>query len=102
MVVEITPVGIENIGWKFYIIWIVLNAAMIPTVYVFFPETSGRTLEDIDEYYRGNPPLFACLDKEAISSKRPQRLQARDEHIIREKEGGETAEHLEVAKDIEA
>lgn len=101
MVVEITPIGIQNLGWRFYIIWIVLNAAMVPTVYLFYPETAGRTLEDIDDYYRGNPPLLACLDKEVISSKRPEKYQARDEHIMHAKEG-ETAQHLENMEDIEA
>ncbi|KAJ5329848.1 sugar transporter [Penicillium brevicompactum] len=100
MVVEITPIGIENLGWRFYIVWVALNAAMIPVIYVFYPETAGRTLEDMDDYYRGNPPLFACLDKEAISSKRPKKYEARDEHIIREKE--EPAEHLEIAEKVEA
>lgn len=99
MVVEITPIGIENLGWRFYIVWVALNAAMIPVIYVFYPETAGRTLEDMDDYYRGNPPLFACLDKEATSSKRPKKYEARDEHIIREKE--EPAMHLEVAEKVE-
>lgn len=102
MVVEITPVGIQNLGWRFYIVWIALNAGMVPAVYLFYPETAGRTLEDMDDYYRGNPPLLACLDKEAISSKRPKRYQTRDEHIIRTKEGGETAQHLETPEDVEA
>lgn len=101
MVVEITPVGIQNLGWRFYIVWIALNAAMIPAIYVFFPETAGRTLEDMDDYYRGNPPLLACLDKEAISSKRPQRFEARDEHIIREKEE-DPVQHLETTEKVEA
>lgn len=101
MVVEITPIGIQNLGWRFYIIWIVLNAAMVPTVYLFYPETAGRTLEDMDDYYRGNPPLLACLDKEAISSKRPEKYQARDEHIMHAKEG-EMAQHLENMEDTKA
>ncbi|OQE01887.1 hypothetical protein PENSOL_c003G01894 [Penicillium solitum] len=101
MVVEITPIGIQNLGWRFYIIWIVLNAVMVPTVYLFYPETAGRTLEDIDDYYRGNPPLLVCLDKEVISSKRPEKYRARDEHIMHAKEG-ETAQHLESVEDIEA
>ncbi|KAJ5222807.1 uncharacterized protein N7469_009047 [Penicillium citrinum] len=95
MVVEITPIGIQNLGWRFYIVWIALNAAIVPVIYVFYPETTGRTLEDMDDYYRGNPPLFACLDKEGISSKRPRRYTARDEHGVRAKEGGEAVEHLE-------
>ncbi|EME89736.1 uncharacterized protein MYCFIDRAFT_71755 [Pseudocercospora fijiensis CIRAD86] len=52
MVVEITPIGIDTLGWKFYIIWTVLNFSFVPIVYLFFPETAGRTLEDIDEYFR--------------------------------------------------
>ena len=86
MVVEITPIGIQNLGWKFYTIWVALNAAMVPVIYVFYPETAGRSLEDMDDYYRGNPPLLACLDREAISLKRPEGFQARDEHAIRAKE----------------
>ena len=72
-------------------------AAMVPAVYLFYPETAGRTLEDMDDYYRGNPPLLACLDKEGISSKRPQRYSVRDEHSVLAKERGETAQHLETA-----
>ncbi|KAJ6110169.1 hypothetical protein N7486_002404 [Penicillium sp. IBT 16267x] len=63
MVVEITPIGIQNLGWKFYIIWVVLNATIIPTVYLFYPETAGPSLEDMDDYYHGNPPLWRALTR---------------------------------------
>ncbi|UDD64967.1 hypothetical protein AFCA_012161 [Aspergillus flavus] len=48
VIVEITPIGIENIGWKFWIVWTVFNAACLPVIYLFYPETANRTLEDID------------------------------------------------------
>lgn len=35
--------------------------------------TANRTLEDLDEYYRNNPPLIVIGDKDAIASKRPQK-----------------------------
>ncbi|KAL4891990.1 general substrate transporter [Aspergillus ambiguus] len=98
MVVEITPIGIQNLGWRFYIIWVVLNAAMVPVIYAFYPETAGRSLEDMDDYYRGNPPLLVCFDKEAISRKRPEKYKARDEHVLRAKEGtgmSTEVQHLE-------
>lgn len=38
-IVEITPVGIDNIGWKFWIVWTVTNAAFLPVLYFFYPET---------------------------------------------------------------
>jgi hypothetical protein len=92
MVVEITPIGIQNLGWRFYIVWIALNAAMVPAVYFFYPETAGRTLEDIDEYYRTDPPLLVFRDKEAISRKRPERYRIKEEEIIRKNNVGATAD----------
>ncbi|KAL9127829.1 MAG: hypothetical protein Q9217_003369 [Psora testacea] len=71
MVVEITPIGIQNLRWKFYVIWTVFNASFIPIVYLFYPETAGRTLEDIDRMFRENQQIFIFRDNDAISSKRP-------------------------------
>lgn len=73
MVVEITPIGIQNLKWKFYIVWTILNASFVPVMYLFYPETAGRSLEDIDKYYQGNPPLLVFRDKEATSNQRPQK-----------------------------
>lgn len=30
MVVQITPIGIANLGWRFYLIWMSFNAIFIP------------------------------------------------------------------------
>ncbi|KAH6646989.1 general substrate transporter [Truncatella angustata] len=46
-VVKITPIAFQNIQWKTFIIFAVLNAAFIPMVYFFYPETKGLELEDI-------------------------------------------------------
>ncbi len=63
MVVEITQIGIETLHWKFYVIWTVLNGSFVPFTYYFYPETAGRTLEDIDAYFRGQPSLLVFRDK---------------------------------------
>jgi hypothetical protein len=39
VVVEITPIGVQNLGWRFWIVWTVLNAAFLPVIYFFYPET---------------------------------------------------------------
>ncbi|KGO46254.1 Major facilitator superfamily domain, general substrate transporter [Penicillium expansum] len=70
-IVEITPIGIQSIGWKFWIVWTVLNAVFLPIIYFIYPETANRKLEDIDAYYRTNPPLIVVGDADAISTKRP-------------------------------
>lgn len=47
-IVMITPVMIGSIGWGTYLFFAVLNAIFLPILYFFYPETSGRTLEEID------------------------------------------------------
>ncbi|PYH43897.1 putative MFS sugar transporter, partial [Aspergillus saccharolyticus JOP 1030-1] len=51
LLAEVTPVGFDTISYRYYIIFAVLNAAIVPTVYFFFPETNGRSLEEIDEIF---------------------------------------------------
>ena len=80
---EITPIGIQNLGWRFYIIWCIFNLLFIPTVYLFYPETAGRTLEDIDRYFREQPGLLVYKDKDAISSKRPQKYIEHEQRELR-------------------
>jgi hypothetical protein len=44
----ITPVLITSIGWGTYLLFAVLNALFLPVIFFFYPETSGRSLEEID------------------------------------------------------
>lgn len=71
MVVEITPIGIQSLHWKFYIIWTIFNASFVPIVYFFYPETADRTLEDVDRLFRENQNIFVSRHPDAISTKRP-------------------------------
>ncbi|KAK5070136.1 hypothetical protein LTR64_001973 [Lithohypha guttulata] len=87
IVVEITPIGIQSLGWQFYIIWVVFNAAFVPTVYLFYPETADRTLEDLDAYYRESPPLLVFRDKDVTSSKRPAKYVEAEQEEIRRASG---------------
>ncbi|KAJ5099556.1 Major facilitator superfamily domain general substrate transporter [Penicillium argentinense] len=81
-IVEITPIGIQSIGWRFWIVWTVLNAVFLPVIYMLYPETANRTLEDMDAYYRSNPPLMVVGDRDAISTKRPAQFAYQEEEEI--------------------
>ncbi|KAF2131812.1 general substrate transporter [Dothidotthia symphoricarpi CBS 119687] len=48
VVVMITPVMIANIGWGTYMFFAVVNACFLPFIYIFYPETKMRSLEEID------------------------------------------------------
>ncbi|KAH9888029.1 general substrate transporter [Cubamyces lactineus] len=50
-VVEMTPPAIANIGWRVFIIFAIFNALWVPLVYIFFPETKGLELEDVDHIF---------------------------------------------------
>lgn len=84
MVVQITPIGIATLNWRFYIIWIVFNASFVPIVYLFYPETAGRRLEDMDRLYRENHSVWVFKDKDAISRRRPQKYIENDEREFRQ------------------
>lgn len=45
------PIAFNNIGWKFYLIFIIPPAIQFVLVYIFFPETKQRSLEDIAEIF---------------------------------------------------
>ena len=42
------PIGLEKVGWKFWL-WVV-SGNLVAIVFVFFlcPETGGKTLEQVD------------------------------------------------------
>lgn len=82
MVVEITPVGIQALGYRFYIIWTVLNFSFVPIIYLFYPETANRALEDIDLFFRENQGVFVHRNPEAISTKRPARYIEMEKELV--------------------
>ncbi|QPC73349.1 hypothetical protein HYE68_004101 [Fusarium pseudograminearum] len=50
-IVMITPVmihGTGTFGWGTYAFFAAMNAIFFPIIYFFYPETSGRSLEEID------------------------------------------------------
>ncbi|GAB7347789.1 hypothetical protein MBLNU459_g5330t1 [Dothideomycetes sp. NU459] len=54
-VVMFTPVAISNIGWRTYLMFAIFNASFFPIIYFFYPETAGRSLEEIDLIFaKGN------------------------------------------------
>ena len=55
MVVMITPVAFENIEAYTYTIFAAINLLMVPVVYFLYPETAGRSLEEMDIIFNQTP-----------------------------------------------
>ncbi|KAI0449079.1 MFS general substrate transporter [Xylaria acuta] len=61
--VKIGPIGLANLGWRFYIIFIIFTVLQIPIVYFLIPETRGLSLEEIDLLF------MKSLDREQNAGK---------------------------------
>jgi hypothetical protein len=79
MVVMVTPVAFANIGYQTYIIFAVINAFMVPSVYFFFPETAGRSLEEMDEIFHKTTNPFNVVK---IAHEMPRRYGKKGELLI--------------------
>ena len=99
MVVQVTPPGIANLNWNFWIVWAVICAAFVPITYFFYPETANRSLEDIDRFFETHPGIFIHRNKIATQLSRPQQYYEADERIkertFEEKKGAEFVEGVE-------
>jgi hypothetical protein len=53
-VVLVSPIGIANLGWKFYMIFAVFNFVNGIIVWFFYFETARRSLEEVDLFFLGS------------------------------------------------
>lgn len=73
LVAEVTPTAFTNIGWKYFLVFLTLNALFVPIIYYFFPETSGRSLEEIDQIFESSTSIF---DTVLVAKELPKRCLA--------------------------
>lgn len=57
LVVMISPVAMANIGYRTYIIFIVLNCVFVFVLFFFYPETKGVPLEQVDKIFEDGDPI---------------------------------------------
>ncbi|KAI7718611.1 general substrate transporter [Hortaea werneckii] len=62
VVVMVTPIGLNSIGGNYFWIWAIVCALFVPLTYFFGVETSGRTLEQIDQMFFEKPRVFMGLE----------------------------------------
>ncbi|KAK8116602.1 uncharacterized protein PG998_004883 [Apiospora kogelbergensis] len=54
LLVFVMPIGIANIGWRMYMINGAWDIAVLILIAVFWVETKGKTLEEIDAIFEGH------------------------------------------------
>jgi MFS family permease len=82
------PEAFTNIGWKYYIIFAVLTAMMAVAIWVYWPETKGLSLEEINA-------IFGDQVAVDITHLTQEERDALDQGILNEKGGITSIEHME-------
>ncbi|RPD55059.1 general substrate transporter [Lentinus tigrinus ALCF2SS1-7] len=83
------PPGLSNIAWKTYFIFGTFNFAAFIHIFFMFPETAGRTLEEIEEVFAQGHIFTAWKIKRDIGKKTLQDIKADDKHEVHEVESHE-------------
>jgi nitrate/nitrite transporter NarK len=55
------PISLKQIGWKTYIVFTVWDAVQFVVFYFLLPETSKRTLEELDVIFEAKNPVKESL-----------------------------------------
>ncbi|KAJ6104876.1 hypothetical protein N7486_003565 [Penicillium sp. IBT 16267x] len=58
LIAEVTPTAMASIKYKYYIVYACISAFAFVVFYLFYPETKGRTLEEIDEIFIRSKSIF--------------------------------------------
>jgi len=58
-IAQVTPVAFQHIGWKYYLVFAICGNTNALFVWAFYPETSGRRLEEMDTLFE-DAPLFVA------------------------------------------
>ncbi|RCI02406.1 hypothetical protein CU098_012035 [Rhizopus stolonifer] len=70
LVMEITPPMIAGIGWITFLIFGAFNFMAIPIVWALYPETSNKTLEELDVVFATRSMFVWKAEKELAAMKR--------------------------------
>ncbi|KAJ9144115.1 MFS monosaccharide transporter [Pleurostoma richardsiae] len=69
---EIVPYLIKAIGFWVFIVFALVNLAMLVPIYLFYIETSGRHLEDLDYLFSNKSPFFWVAERDFAEMKAAQ------------------------------
>jgi hypothetical protein len=61
VVTMVTPVAIENIGYRYYIMYAIISASIPIVVFFFYPETMNRNLEALNNTFVEASTVFEVV-----------------------------------------
>ena len=79
MLVQVTPIAIDAISWKYFLIFVIFDCIFIVIAYLFYPETKNKTLEELEALFGDKVcilliqlrPLLMYVSRSRRASRRP-------------------------------
>ncbi|KAG6917522.1 hypothetical protein DXG01_002269 [Tephrocybe rancida] len=70
MIGQVSPLAMKKIGWKFYMVFVCLNLVDLILIALFFPETKGKTLEQMNEVFGDQVVFEGSPEKSSIENEK--------------------------------
>jgi hypothetical protein len=51
MITQVTPMAIEKIAWRYFLIFLIMDCIFLVIAYLFYPETKNIALESVGEVF---------------------------------------------------
>lgn len=61
VVVLVTPVAIDTIGYWYYVMFALISSTIPVSVYIFYPETARRSLESVNKVFMEAPSAWKIV-----------------------------------------
>ncbi|OBT83709.1 hypothetical protein VE02_08277 [Pseudogymnoascus sp. 03VT05] len=76
------PIALKNIGYWFYVFFVFWDLFEAAFIYLFFVETKGRTLEEMDEIFDAPNPRKASTEKSVVRRIIVRDIEGHEKNII--------------------
>jgi len=67
LISQVSPIGMARLKYRFYILFVVTNLCNALIVFFFFPETKGKSLEEMDEVF-GDQVIPHALETKKVTN----------------------------------
>jgi hypothetical protein len=81
LLAQTSPIALANIGFKFFYFFFVFNLIACACYVFLYPETKGRTLEQMDQLFGDQLVPHALQDPEAANAVMGEKMIAVDSHV---------------------
>jgi len=94
MIGQVTDIAIHDIGWRYYLVFVVCNFTNAVFFYLVLPETKRLPLEEMNYLFTHAPWIVPGSDRTAYQANMAADLERRAGELA-EKEGHVTGHHAE-------